>query len=274
MKTKDLAHSDLDGFRPYMVHNGVGLKRCMIKNGFKWICASCSITEWLGQKAPLQVNHINGVKANNMRSNLELLCPNCHALTDNYCGKNIKRPPVSERDIIHAYDRVLAKRGIVSANAIRVELGSRVHSSSDVERLKTICEAHNRPLATKMPPVGRNKIQWPGDQIIASMLFTKSLLEVGEILGVSDNAVKKRCLKRGIEIPQHNRARTPKKPHHATVAKLERDQKAQTRNKAMQKLSQKHGTRAGYFLERRLGLQTCALCREANTEYSRRLRSN
>jgi hypothetical protein len=52
-------------------------------------CELCEITEWLGQPAPLQLDHIDGNRNNNELLNLRILCPNCHALTDNYCGKNI-----------------------------------------------------------------------------------------------------------------------------------------------------------------------------------------
>lgn len=38
---------------------------------------------------PLELHHINGVHSDNRIENLQLLCPNCHALTDNYRGKNI-----------------------------------------------------------------------------------------------------------------------------------------------------------------------------------------
>ena len=38
---------------------------------------------------PLELHHINGVHSDNRIENLQLLCPNCHALTDNYRCKNI-----------------------------------------------------------------------------------------------------------------------------------------------------------------------------------------
>lgn len=37
---------------------------------------------------PLQVNHIDGNPSNNFISNLEVICPNCHALTNNWGGYN------------------------------------------------------------------------------------------------------------------------------------------------------------------------------------------
>lgn len=65
------------------------LKLRLIKEGvLPLICDSCGITEWLGQPAPLHLDHKDGNHSNNNLTNLRLVCPNCHALTPNYCGKN------------------------------------------------------------------------------------------------------------------------------------------------------------------------------------------
>lgn len=39
-------------------------------------------------KVPLQIHHINGDCTNNSKDNLIVLCPNCHALTENYGSRN------------------------------------------------------------------------------------------------------------------------------------------------------------------------------------------
>lgn len=52
-------------------------------------CERCKRTEWEGVPIPLELHHINGTRTDNRIGNLQLLCPNCHALTDNYRGKNI-----------------------------------------------------------------------------------------------------------------------------------------------------------------------------------------
>ena len=62
----------------------------MISQGIKkYECEKCHNTEWNGQAIPLQIHHIDGNHFNNSLDNLQLLCPNCHAQTDNVCGKNM-----------------------------------------------------------------------------------------------------------------------------------------------------------------------------------------
>lgn len=51
-------------------------------------CSECRLTEWMGKPIPLELDHVDGDNSNNMLENLRLLCPNCHAQTDNYRGKN------------------------------------------------------------------------------------------------------------------------------------------------------------------------------------------
>ena len=50
-------------------------------------CENCQLTEWQGKPIPLEIHHINGINTDNRLENLQLLCPNCHALTDNYRGR-------------------------------------------------------------------------------------------------------------------------------------------------------------------------------------------
>ena len=53
-------------------------------------CQNCGwgkINEYSGN-IPLQIHHIDGDCTNNKEENLQLLCPNCHALTDNFGSRN------------------------------------------------------------------------------------------------------------------------------------------------------------------------------------------
>jgi hypothetical protein len=54
-------------------------------------CERCMNTEWMGAPIPLEVHHKDGDISNNSIENFEMLCPNCHAFTDSYRGKNCKK---------------------------------------------------------------------------------------------------------------------------------------------------------------------------------------
>jgi hypothetical protein len=67
------------------------LKNRLLDEGIKLHkCEYCGITEWNGKPTPLELDHINGINTDNRLENLRLLCPNCHAQTDTYRGKNKK----------------------------------------------------------------------------------------------------------------------------------------------------------------------------------------
>lgn len=54
-------------------------------------CEKCGLSEWLDQPISLELDHINGIKTDNRLENLRIICPNCHAQTTTYRGKNIKK---------------------------------------------------------------------------------------------------------------------------------------------------------------------------------------
>lgn len=62
------------------------------------VCNVCNQTEWMGEPIPLELDHIDGDSDNNQRDNLRLICPNCHAQTKTYKGRNKGSGRIWRRD--------------------------------------------------------------------------------------------------------------------------------------------------------------------------------
>jgi hypothetical protein len=66
------------------------LRKRLIQEGRKEArCEGCGLAEWREQPMPLQLDHVNGDRTDHRIENLRVLCPNCHAQTDTWCGKNV-----------------------------------------------------------------------------------------------------------------------------------------------------------------------------------------
>lgn len=64
------------------------IRKRLLQEGVKEAkCENCGLSEWMGHPIPLELHHVNGVHTDNRLENLQILCPNCHALTNNYSGR-------------------------------------------------------------------------------------------------------------------------------------------------------------------------------------------
>lgn len=77
-------------------------------NLIDYVCDKCGCTgEWQDGIITLELDHINGINNDNRLENLHYLCPNCHALTETFRGKNkflskTKDDIISEEDFVKA----------------------------------------------------------------------------------------------------------------------------------------------------------------------------
>lgn len=67
-------------------------------------CNKCKLGVWMNKPITLELEHKDGNPKNNVRSNLEALCPNCHSYTETWRGRNrsTKNTVGSSNDKMHA----------------------------------------------------------------------------------------------------------------------------------------------------------------------------
>jgi Zn finger protein HypA/HybF involved in hydrogenase expression len=149
------------------------LRKRLISEGLKeHKCECCGLSEWLGEPIPLELDHIDGDHYNNTIQNLKILCPNCHAKTPTYRGKNKKN-----------------KDSQTSKNKIQIIKTKKIHncSSCGIE-LKTNSKTG---LCNGCYSKSQRKVERPSKEQLIEEIKESSYLAVGRKYGVSDNAIRK-----------------------------------------------------------------------------------
>ena len=148
------------------------LRDRLIKEGYKeYKCERCGRTEWEGKPIPLQLHHINGDNKDNRLENLQILCPNCHAFTDNYCGRKQKQ----EQNVCKICGKEISRNAEYCTDCYHSLVQSRTNPYK-----KTYTRNSKRP---------QNK-----EELIESFKECGSFRGVGKKYDVTDNAVKKWCI--------------------------------------------------------------------------------
>ena len=67
-------------------------------------CLYCGHYQWLNKPLKLELHHIDGNNTNQNVNNLEMLCPNCHSLTETFRGanKNSNIGLITDEQLIYA----------------------------------------------------------------------------------------------------------------------------------------------------------------------------
>lgn len=169
----------------YLIHsNGLGrtndLRKRLIREGIKQAkCERCGLTEWNDEAIPLELDHVDGDRKNNLLENLRILCPNCHAQTPTYRGKNIK---------CYGSVRQRLERSVLKTEGWGSE-------SPRTYKPANLCIDCSKPItqrATRCTPCAHiAKIQWPPIAELLERLANSNYSKLGRELGVSDNAIRK-----------------------------------------------------------------------------------
>lgn len=160
--------------------NGNGLKKKLFKEALlENKCYECGqLPVWNNKPLSLHLDHINGIHNDNRIENLRILCPHCHSQTETFAGKNKHYKYKFESD-----------EAINNTKKERVK-------NNNIQKNKCIdcnvCITKNHTRCIKCNGLKKNKINWPTDEELILLIKNSNFVQVGKILGVSDNAIRKR----------------------------------------------------------------------------------
>lgn len=164
-------------------HSRNTVKRYIINNNIiPYICNECGNDgQHNGKKLVLQLEHINGVNDDNRLENLCFLCPNCHSQTETFGGKNSK----IEKPI-----KAPVKKPVKAPRPLKQK------TYETEEQKNKRYESYKKFDVTK--------------EVLELLIQQMSLTAIGKQFGVSDNAIKKRCKRLGIDLSLR-RFKSPRK---------------------------------------------------------------
>lgn len=187
------------------------LKLRLIKEGLKEEkCECCGNTEWLGQPIKLELHHINGNHNDNRLENLQLLCPNCHAYTDNYRGKNIKwsaqkkisevEQPKFKETLIDNGNLEPEKRYIIIESGAETKQAEPKSRKTKEPRYCAFCgkelvgkQRNNKYCSQECAHKANGSKRPDVFTLLNDFKELKSFVQVGKKYGVTDKAVRKWC---------------------------------------------------------------------------------
>lgn len=89
-------------YTPFNNLKGDKARRLRLIKEHGTICSVCNLSIWNSKPMPVELDHIDGNPENNLKENLRLICPNCHAQTDTYKGKNVNKHRNTRRQLVMA----------------------------------------------------------------------------------------------------------------------------------------------------------------------------
>ena len=135
---------------------------------------ACELCGWnklnpVTGKCPLEIHHKDGNCLNNSKENLQVLCPNCHSVTDNY--KALNKDSNRENRTVNRKNYCIDCGIEISQEALR-------------------CKSCNSKTQITIKPVTKEELK----EKIRYIPFTT----IGAEYNVSDNTIRKWCLSYGL----------------------------------------------------------------------------
>lgn len=179
------------------------LRRRLIIEGFKnHECEKCQLKEWNNKPIPLELNHINGINDDNRIENLEIICPNCHAQTNNFRGKNILSALSEKKEVEYRKFKELPDENRDDLEpSLNKEGAETLHGRPKSKCLiceKDIYNSGQKYCSRECNNISKTVKIPTYQELIKSFEEFNSFLQVGKKYNVSDNAVRKWCIRYGI----------------------------------------------------------------------------
>ena len=157
---------------------------------FEHKCYKCNLTTWNNLPIPLELEHINGIHSDNRLENLTLLCPNCHAQTDTYRGKNIKKKIKPKK--VEVKDKPIKQKIIKEISYKNNCLVCNTPTNNE-KYCSSVCQ-HKK----------LEKFDTSKENIIKLLKeFNGNLTQISKFLNISDNGFKRWCKKYEINIKDY-----------------------------------------------------------------------
>jgi 5-methylcytosine-specific restriction endonuclease McrA len=235
-KRKEKTETYLSNKKPI---KSINLKRRLFEEGIKeQKCERCNRTEWEGQPISLELHHIDGNTENNFLNNLQIVCPNCHALTPNYRGLNQKRIQYRKRILQEEWttainssynrreaciklniapyggnyktiDKIISKYNLQFLQkpenfkpSIRVgEVDFLTNLGETIKITGNIVGKNKYPEGCnwrRQPRPLTRKVERPSKEQLEKLVWEKPILQISKDYSVSDNSIRKWCKQYGI----------------------------------------------------------------------------